>query len=709
MKWWNVGCLATGLAVALVVGCSDGNGFINGGENGLEISLFDTLTVQGAGDLPSCDGEREGRAFFVRNDNIAYFCVSGVWRKASDSTDFSITCSDGFLHAVGKVVHEPVPMLDTVRYSGLLNASVLGIVQNGPFVFGTSVAFRNSNENNFYRSDDAYSPIGEACVLANDGRYRLEDITTNSNYAKISATGYYRNIVTGRVSDSPVTLSALSQVAGSIEANDLVVPNQQLRGSININVLTHLEIPRIEQLSMNHIGFAEAKAQAEREIFAAFGIDTVQLYSQNYWTDGRTDKPVAEDLELVGNTDYSAALLAIAAMLQGDRSEGDMMNLINNLAEDIKGDGVWNDPNWKIKIADWVVGLDSSWKYNDVRNNVSAWGLGPVPNFEKYMRAFFPIAYGFEPCGASNAGTVTYVNQGQSVYFANDYEHADHSRVRFICDANGFQWRVANAIERDTAGFGPGEYDREVREGRVNHDTYYIFDSGKWREATPQEADGFTDIADVYANLKPSDKVVFIIRHSERTNDTGPSGHLTDNGKKYARDLGARLAKVGTEDFYYGYSGYTRTYETCENIAQGKGQLNYSIEQLDYMDGAWYVMNAPRADSYVDSDGGGWVVYSKYAFAGEYTDAFYDLETRSEQLLKDEILANIASMKRVNFMCTHDYLVVPLLAYTTDGHANVRYYEKYRWVNYLAGVAMIISADGSVRYIPVKGLESGTM
>ena len=709
MKWWNVGCLATGLAVALVVGCSDGNGFINGGENGLEISLFDTLMVQGTGDLPGCDANREGRAFFVRNDNLPYFCVAGVWRKASDSTDFSITCSDGFLHAVGKVVHEPVPMLDTVRYSGLLNASVLGTVQNGPFVFGTSVAFRNSNENNFYRSDDAYSPIGEACVLANDGLYRLEDITTNSNYAKISATGYYRNIVTGRISDNPVTLSVLSNVAGSFdEEYGMAVPTQN-REFINVNVLTHLEIPRIEQLSMNHIGFAEAKAQAEREIFAAFGIDTVQLYSQNYWTDGRTDKPVAEDLELVGNTDYSAALLAIAAMLQGDRSEGDMMNLINNLAEDIKGDGVWNDPNWKIKIADWVVGMDSSWKYNDVRNNVSAWGLGPVPNFEKYMRAFFPMAYGFEPCGATNAGTVTYVNQGQSVYFANDYEHADHSKVRFICDANGFQWRVANAIERDTAGFGPGEYDREVREGRVDHDTYYIFDAGKWREATPQEADGFTDIADVYANLKSDEKAVFIIRHSERTNDTGPSGHLTDNGKKYARDLGARLAKSGTEDFYYGYSGYTRTYETCENIAQGKGQVNYNVVELPYMNGAWYVKDADKADAYVDSDGGGWVVYSKYGFAGAYSDAFYDLETRSEQLLKDEILANIASMKRVNFMCTHDYLVVPLLAYTTDGHANVRYYEKYRWVNYLAGVAMIISADGSVRYIPVKGLESGTM
>ena len=126
------------------------------------------------------------------------------------------------------------------------------------------------------------------------------------------------------------------------------------------------------------------------------------------------------------------------------------------------------------------------------------------------------------------------------------------------------------------------------------------------------------------------------------------------------------------------------------------------------MDGAWYVQNSASANNYINAEGG-WIVYSRYAFLGDYSDAFYDLDTRSEQLLKDEILANIDKMKRVNVMCTHDYLVVPLLAYVTDGHANVRYYEKWRWVNYLAGVAMIISADGTIRYIPVKGLETGTM
>ena len=244
----------------------------------------------------------------------------------------------------------------------------------------------------------------------------------------------------------------------------------------------------------------------------------------------------------------------------------------------------------------------------------------------------------------------------------------------------------------------------------MNHDNYYIFETATnaWRIATPQEADGFTDLVEVYANLKPNEKAIFIIRHSERTDDTGAKGHLTSNGKTYARDLGKRLAAVAKEDFYYGYSGYTRTQETCEEIAIGKGQTGYTLNVLPYMDGAWYIKDETIADNYINAEGG-WVVFSKYGFTGAYEDAFYDLETRSEELLKKNILASLPAMKRVSVMCTHDYLVVPLLAYTTNGHANVRYYEKWRWVNYLSGVAMIISADGSVRYVPVKGLESGTM
>ena len=662
-------------------------------------SILDTLTVEDADDLPPCNEELKGRYFFIDGESLPYFCVNGEWLNASDSASFSITCVDGSLQAVDKIIPEAITNptdysdpntptnnnpWDQNQYnqnpyvpSGF-DAPIAGIAQKGPFIPGANITVQEIDS--FFGHE--MRQVAEGCVIGNAGQFRLDNVHSDSNCVKIKVTGHYLDELTGGSSDSPVTLAART-----------CTPSKA-----NVNILTHLEIPRIDQLMMSHIDYSIAKPQAEREILAAFGIDIAG------------DMPSAVEMNILDNSDYSAALIAISAMLKGGRDENEMMALANNLAEDIKGDGVWNDPNWKIKIADWVVGYDSAGKYVNIRNNISAWGAETVPDFEKYMQAFFPMVYGFEPCNSSNAGTVTFVNQGQSIYFANDYEHADHSKVRFICDAATQRWRVANALEKDTVGFGPGAYDKEIREGRVNHETSYIYDGGKWRVATKEEVDGFTDIIEVYKNLKPTDKAVFIIRHSERTNSTGKTGHLTENGVKYAQELGGKFAAAGgTEDFYFAYSGYTRTQETCDNIAQGKGQTNYNLVELATLNGGWYVKNSDKVEEYSNSaEGGGWAVYSKYAFVGAYSDAFYDLQSRSEQLIS-EIKSNLGNMKRINIMCTHDYLLVPLLAYVTEGRANVRYHEKRRWLNYMSGVAMIISADGSTSFIPVRSLEKGTM
>ncbi len=636
-----------------------------------KVSIFDTLTVEDVDDLPDCDDQRKGRFLFVSDESIPYFCINGEWRSASDSTDFSITCNEGLLQAVDKIHNTPAT---DPSYT------IEGIAQKGPFVPGASVTIQEVDS--FFGHE--MNQVADGCTMASNGLFRLENVHYDSSCVKIKVTGFYRNELNGGASDTPVTLAART-----------CTPSKA-----NVNILTHLEIPRVDQLLMNHIDFNLAKAQAEREVLAAFGIDTTKLGNM----------PTAEEMSVLGENDYSAALLAISIMMQGGRDETEMIGLVNNIAEDIKGDGVWNDPNWKIKIADWVVGIDSAEQYSKIRNNVAAWNLGPVPNFEKYLQAFFPMIYEFGPCTEANAGQVTFVKQGQSAYFANDYEHADHSKVRFICDATAKRWRTAKSMEKDTIGFGSGAYDKEIREGRVNHETSYIYDSGKWRIATADEVDGFTDIVEVYKKLKSSDKALFIIRHSERTNSTSKSAHLTDNGIKYAKELGERFkAAGGTEDFYFGYSGYTRTQETCDNIAKGKGQTNYNLVELTTLDGDWYVKDSKKVDEYTKStDTGGWGVYSKYAFVGSYSDAFYDLKSRSEQFIS-EIKGKLGSMKRINILCTHDYLLVPLLAYVTEGRANLRYYEKRRWLNYMSGVAMIISNDGKVRYIPVRSLEKGTM
>ena len=131
------------------------NGAQTGANEGANnpISLFDTLIVPSTTNLPACDASHEGRAFFVQNEYMPRLCVKGSWRSAADSTDFSITCSDGFLHAIDKIANQPDFGVDTVRFNGLLRDSIQGIVQNGPFIFGTSVVQNEASEMNFYRAD----------------------------------------------------------------------------------------------------------------------------------------------------------------------------------------------------------------------------------------------------------------------------------------------------------------------------------------------------------------------------------------------------------------------------------------------------------------------------------------------------------------------------------------------------------------------------
>ena len=61
----------------------------------------------------------------------------------------------------------------------------------------------------------------------------------------------------------------------------------------------------------------------------------------------------------------------------------------------------------------------------------------------------------------------------------------------YKCDS--LTWRKATDIEKDTAAWGKGEFDGEVRAGQISKNIYYIYDKSKkaWRNATTIEKDTF--------------------------------------------------------------------------------------------------------------------------------------------------------------------------------------------------------------------------
>ena len=226
------------------------------------------------------------------------------------------------------------------------------------------------------------------------------------------------------------------------------------------------------------------------------------------------------------------------------------------------------------------------------------------------------------------------------------------------------------------------------------------------------DKDGFATVADVYHSLAPTEKVVFIIRHSEREDAVTIETELTANGVKMAQDLGATLKS--DEEFSYITSGFVRTNETANNISKGRGEASLPKLITNYdITGNWFLkITADELAQYgtnLGMRGGSVELMSHWAYGEPYADALYELEPRAQEFMQTVILKNLSKWKRVSIMVSHDILVMPLAVFGSEKKVALKYYEDYHWINYIAGLAIIADEQNNLRYIPVKGAESGVI
>ncbi len=202
--------------------------------------------------------------------------------------------------------------------------TISGVSQKGPFVNGSSVTVQELDGETLAQTGDSY----EGKIKNDLGEFSVKVTKLASQYALLKANGFYRNEVTGEKSKSQVTLYALTDLSD--------------RDEVNVNLLTHLAYERSLHLATgkDSLPVSEAKKQAEAEVLKTFGIEG--------------DFAAAEDLNIFGENDQSAALLAVSVLMQGNLSEGDFSERLANYAADIESDGVWNDSKTATKIADWA-------------------------------------------------------------------------------------------------------------------------------------------------------------------------------------------------------------------------------------------------------------------------------------------------------------------------------------------------------------------
>ena len=214
---------------------------------------------------------------------------------------------------------------------------------------------------------------------------------------------------------------------------------------------------------------------------------------------------------------------------------------------------------------------------------------------------------------------------------------------------------------------------------------------------------GFNDIDKVLAEVADSETVVFLLRHAERGEDYSREGLLTENGIEQSKSVGEKLQS--DEEFFYASSDFGRTQQTCDGIAEGRGEKNYQRETWGILAGSWYEKDAALN---VEKNWHDWETFSKWAYNGGFTEGYYDLATRSEEWL-DSLTAHLPSMKRVNILISHDFFVVGMTVYGSNKEVDLHYWANHKWINYLAGIAIIIEPNGKMRFKTVRGLKTGRL
>lgn len=229
----------------------------------------------------------------------------------------------------------------------------------------------------------------------------------------------------------------------------------------------------------------------------------------------------------------------------------------------------------------------------------------------------------------------------------------------------------------------------------------------------------FNDIGEVYRSIQCNEKVIFIVRHGERDRKITKESQLTENGIEEAQAMGAKL--VGPIDFVFYHSGFVRTYQTALNIAVGRGQsqivddtvaVNFSADTIPQLADGWYLKNSEMRDSIAKADSLNNVnlVYTYWIYEDKYSEAFYDLEERTQELLTNYVLKDYDQLPKYTLMASHDQLLMPLTAYATQKQIDLKLHDinSRRWINFLAGVAIIVNSDNQVRFVAVKGGDRGT-
>jgi len=234
---------------------------------------------------------------------------------------------------------------------------VYGVVQKGPYIQGAQVTM-------FELSTD-FVQTGKSFVTNisdNRGTFEFKRISLESPFVLVSAIGYYFNENSGSLSSSTLQLNAI------LDIRDV--------NSINVNILTHLEKPRVEYLVGQGMEFSDAKRTAQQEIF--------NMLKFNGAEDNSSEKL---DINSIG--DGNAKLLAASVIIQGKMPIAELTQFLSELASDLEKDGVLSSAKLISTLKVNALGLRLPEIRYFLEGRYTALGDSPsIPAFEDHVFSF---------------------------------------------------------------------------------------------------------------------------------------------------------------------------------------------------------------------------------------------------------------------------------------------------------------------------------
>ena len=281
---------------------------------------------------------------------------------------------------------------------------ITGFVQKGPFINGTSISLFELDEN-LVQTGKIYNTQ----ITKNDGIFELADVTLQSKFVSFRADGFYFNEVTGKKSDSQITLYALSDITD--------------KESVNINILSNLEKSRVEFLISQEKTFGEAKKQAQKEVLKIFKIEKEEDLLEN-----------SEEMDISKTGESNAILLAVSAILQGYRSDSELTELLSNISQDIKEDGILDSEILGSDLVKHAKYLIPSKILKNLQSRYAEINQTPdFPDFEKYIQNFLDSTE-FE----SNESIINYPEEGshgENLLYWNKTEYFSEQSMQFSLSA----------------------------------------------------------------------------------------------------------------------------------------------------------------------------------------------------------------------------------------------------------------------------------